>query len=107
MLRAKSQSLRKLELQEICFKKDNLTILIVMPNLEILSIKHSSGDPFGEEKNKFQNLKRLELVNNSTELNRAILNTECESLKFFVIYERELIEEENDEFISLLSRNMS
>ncbi|CAG8482003.1 2066_t:CDS:2 [Racocetra persica] len=103
MLRAKSQSLRKLILQEICFKKDNLAIL--MPNLEILSIKYSSGDPFGEEKNKFQNLKRLELVNNSIELNQAILNTEYESLKSFVIYERKLTEEEKNEFISLLNQN--
>ncbi|CAG8758448.1 11477_t:CDS:2, partial [Dentiscutata heterogama] len=47
MLQTKSQSLRKLILQGIKFDKDNLTN--IAPNLEILSIKCSFGNPFERE----------------------------------------------------------
>ncbi|CAG8461567.1 2384_t:CDS:1 [Cetraspora pellucida] len=103
MLQAKSQSLRKLILQGIKFDKDNLANLV--PNLEVLSIKHSFGNPFGEDENNLQNLQRLELIDNTLELNRIILKTKCKSLKFFIINEKELSNEIKEEIIFLLSQN--
>ncbi|CAG8477724.1 31054_t:CDS:2 [Gigaspora margarita] len=88
MLQTKSQSLRKLILQGIKFDKDNLTN--IAPNLEILSIKYSFGNPFED---------------NEIELNRIMLNSKCESLKFFRIKERVLSNEVKEEFILLLSQN--
>ncbi|CAG8586808.1 13047_t:CDS:2, partial [Cetraspora pellucida] len=103
VLQVKSQSLRKLILQGIKFDKDNLANLV--PNLEVLSIKHSFGNPFGVDQNNLQNLQRLELVDNNIELNRIILKTKCKSLKFFIINERELSNEVKEEFIFLLCQN--
>ncbi|CAG8782422.1 19568_t:CDS:1 [Dentiscutata erythropus] len=103
MLQTKSQSLRKLILHGIKFDKVNLTN--IAPNLEILSINNSFGNPFGEGKNNFHNLQSLELEDNEIELNRFVLKTKCESLKFFRIKERELNNEVKEEFISLLSQN--
>ncbi|CAG8581272.1 13389_t:CDS:1 [Cetraspora pellucida] len=107
MLQVKSQSLRKLILQGIKFDKYNLANLV--PNLEVLSIKCSFGNPFGNpfevDQNNLQNLQRLELVDNNIELNRIILKTKCKSLKFFIINERELSNEVKEEFIFLLCQN--
>ncbi|CAG8505556.1 29544_t:CDS:1 [Racocetra persica] len=103
MLQVKSQSLRKLILQEIKFNKNNLANLV--PNLEVLSIKHSFGNPFEEDKNNLQKLQRLELVDNSIELNRIMLKTKCKSLKFFIINKKELSNKVKEEFIFLLCQN--
>ncbi|CAG8765133.1 28164_t:CDS:2, partial [Racocetra persica] len=85
--------LKEFELKyfRIKFDKDNLANLV--PNLKVLSIKRSFGNPFGVDQNNLQNLQRLKLVDNDIELNRIILKTKYKSLKFFIINERELSNE--------------
>ncbi|CAG8775537.1 13100_t:CDS:2, partial [Racocetra persica] len=70
MLQVKSQRLRKLILQGIKFDKDNLANLV--PNLEVLSIKHSFGNLFGKQ-NNLQNLQQLELKELSNEVKKKIV----------------------------------
>ncbi|CAG8485252.1 20974_t:CDS:1 [Racocetra persica] len=103
MLQVKSQSLRKLILQGIKFDKNNLANLV--PKIEVLSIKHSFGNPFGEDENNLQNLQRFELIDNTIELIRIILKAKSKSLKFFMINEKELSNKVKEEFIFLLSQN--
>ncbi|CAG8779188.1 25473_t:CDS:2, partial [Racocetra persica] len=86
----------------IKFDKNNLANLVL--NLEVLSIKHSFGNPFGDQ-NNLQNLKKLKLVDNNIELNRIMLKTKCKSLKFFIINEKELSNKVKEEFIFLLCQN--
>ncbi|CAG8762753.1 22615_t:CDS:1 [Cetraspora pellucida] len=107
MLQVKSQSLRKLILQGIKFDKYNLANLV--PNLKVLTIRCSFGNPFENsfevDQNNLQNLQRLELVDNDIELNRIILKTKCKLLKFFIINERKLSNKVKKEFIFLICQN--
>ncbi|CAG8783978.1 28455_t:CDS:2 [Gigaspora margarita] len=82
MLLLKSQNLRKLVLQGIKFNKDNLANLV--PNLEVLSIRNSFGNPL-KGQNILKNLQKLELVDNDIELNKIMLKAKCKALKFFII----------------------
>jgi len=103
MLQVKSQSLRKLVLQRIKFNKNNLAKLV--PNLEVLSIRYSFGNPLDEGQNSFKNLQQLELDDNDIELNKILLKAQCKALKFFIINEKELSYEAKEELIFLLNLN--
>ncbi|CAG8461007.1 1342_t:CDS:2 [Dentiscutata erythropus] len=103
MLQLTSQSLRKLVLQEIKFNKDNLANLV--PNLEVLLIRNSFGNPLGEGQNILKNLQKLELMNNDIELNKIMLKAICKALKFFIIFEMELSSKVKEELIIQLNLN--
>ncbi|CAG8590239.1 17415_t:CDS:2 [Gigaspora margarita] len=103
MLQVKSQSIRKLVLQGIRFNKNNLAKF--MPNLEVLSIRCSFGNPLGEGQNSLKNLQKLELKDNDIELNKILLKAKCKALKFFIIIEKELSNEVKEELVFLLCLN--
>ncbi|CAG8725889.1 26035_t:CDS:2, partial [Racocetra persica] len=96
--------LKEIELKYFKIKFDKDNIANIMPNLEVLSIKQSYGNPFGEV-NNLQNLQRLELIDNDIELNRTMLKSKCISLKFLKIIEKELSNEVKEEIVFLLSLN--
>ncbi|CAG8836445.1 36850_t:CDS:2, partial [Gigaspora margarita] len=103
ILQLKSQSLRKLVLQGIKFNKDNIAYLV--PNLEVLSIRSSFGNPLGEGQNILNHFQKLELVDNDVELNKIMFKAKCKALKFFIIFELELSNEVKEELIIQLNLN--
>ncbi|CAG8838234.1 5740_t:CDS:1 [Gigaspora margarita] len=103
MLQLKSQSLRKLVLQEIKFNKDNIAYFV--PNLKVLSIRNSFGNPLGEGQNILKHLQKLELVDNDIELNKIMFKAKCKALKFFIIFEMELSNEVKEKLIVQLNLN--